>query len=153
VPAPEADVIEIDEICIQLSPSFWVWIAVSRLVGQILGFVFGDRTDGMLPLLWEDVPADYKQKLVYTDEWGAYGRFFPSCQHRPSKKGSGETNHSEGLNTKCRQRQSGLVRESCGVHEGIKQDMVDRFLIFLEGHNITCAKRWVRQQGQVTATP
>ena len=72
VPAPEGDAIEIDEICIQVTPSFWVWIAVSRLVGQVLGFVFGDRTDSMLPILWGDVPADYRDKPVYTDKWGAY---------------------------------------------------------------------------------
>ncbi|WP_394796443.1 hypothetical protein [Armatimonas sp.] len=98
VPAPQGDAIEIDEICIQVTPSFWVWIAVSRLVGQVLGFVFGDRTDSMLPILWGDVPGDYRDKPVYTDKWGAYERFFPSWQR-----------HSEGWNTKWRQRQSGLV--------------------------------------------
>nr|WP_309698088.1 hypothetical protein [Armatimonas sp.] len=61
----------------------------------------------MLPILWGDVPGDYRDKPVYTDKWGAYERFFPSWQH-----------HSEGWNTKWRQRQSGLVRESCGVHHG-----------------------------------
>jgi IS1 family transposase len=152
VPAPEADVIEIDEICIQLSPSFWVWIAVSRLVGQILGFVFGDRTDAMLPILWADVPADYRDKPVYTDEWGAYARFFPKSQHHSSKKGSGETNHSEGWNTKWRQRQSGLVRESCGVHVGIEDDLVERFLILLEGHNQDCERRWLRRQTTTSTT-
>ncbi len=146
VPAPEGDVIEIDEICIQLTPSFWVWIAVSRLVGQVLGFVFGDRTDAMLPILWKDVPEDYRDKPVYTDKWGAYERFFPAWQHHPSEKGSGETSHSEGWNTKWRQRQSGLVRESCGVHAGIEDDLVERFLIMLRGHNQECQRRWLRLQ-------
>jgi IS1 family transposase len=152
VPAPEEDAIEIDEICIRLSPSFWVWIAVSRLVGQVLGFVFGDRTDAMLPILWGDVPTDYRDKPVYTDELGAYGRFFPKSQHRPSKKGSGETNHSEGWNTKWRQRQSGLVRESCGVHVGTEDDLVERFLILVEGHNQDCEQRWLRKQRSLTTT-
>ena len=152
VPAPEGDVIEIDEICIQVTPSFWVWIAVSRLVGQVLGFVFGDRTDSMLPILWNDVPRDYLDKPVYTDEWGAYGRFFPAWQHHPSKKGSGETNHSEGWNTKWRQRQSGLVRESCGVHAGIEEDLVERFLIMVRGHNQECQRRWLRQLMKTSTT-
>jgi hypothetical protein len=33
--------------------------------GQVLAFVFGDCPDAMLPLLWADVPADYRDKLVY----------------------------------------------------------------------------------------
>jgi IS1 family transposase len=122
------------------------------LVGQILGFVFGDRTDAMLPILWADVPVDYRDKPVYTDEWGAYARFFAKSQHHPSKKGSGATSHSEGWNTKWRQRQSGLVRESCGVHVGIEDDLVDRFLILLEGHNRDCERRWLRRQITVRAT-
>ena len=100
----------------------------------------------MLPILWSDVPPDYRDKPVYTDEWGAYARFFPVSQHHPSKKGSGETNHSEGLNTKWRQRQSGLVRECCGVHAGIEDDLVERFLIMLRGHNLECQRRWLRSQ-------
>lgn len=152
VPAPPHDVIEIDEICIRLSPSFWVWVAVSRLVGQVLGFVFGDRTDAMLPLLWQDVPTDYRDKPVYTDQWGAYARLFPPAQHHPSPKGSGATSHSEGWNTKWRQRQSGLVRKSCGVYAGIEQDMVDRFLLLVEGHNRDCARRWCRKQPSSEAT-
>ena len=152
MPAPESDVIEIDEVCIQLSPSFWVWIAVSRLVGQVLGFVFGDRTDAMLPILWADVPADYRHKPVYTDQWGAYARFFPESQHHPSQKGSGATSHSEGWNTKWRQRQSGLVRESCGVCVRIEDDLVERFLILWEGHNQDCQRRWLRRHAVKPAT-
>ena len=100
----------------------------------------------MLPILWGDVPADYRDKPVYTDGWGAYKRFFPTWQHHPSEKGSGETNHSEGWNTKWRQRQSGLVRESCGVHAGIEDDLVERFLIMVSGHNQQCQRRWLRHQ-------
>jgi IS1 family transposase len=138
-------------MCIQLSPSFWIWIAVSRMVGQILGFMIGDRTDLMLSDLWNDIPKDYQKKPVYTDGLGAYARFFASdprvcsSQHHPTKKGSGETNHSEGLNTKCRQRQSGLVRESCGVHRGITDDIYERFLIFVFGHNEFTQRRWIRR--------
>jgi hypothetical protein len=52
------------------------------------------------------------------------------------------TNRVEGLNTKWRQRQSGLVRRSCGVHRGIEEDLFERFLLLLEGHNWECARRW-----------
>jgi len=150
VAAPEEDALEIDELCIRVSPSLWLWTAVSRLVGQIVGFVIGDRTDPMLKLVWSDVPKDYRDKPVFTDHLGAYARFFPEGQHHPCDKGTGLTNHVEGLNTKWRQRQSGLVRRSCGVHRGIEDDLFERFLLLLEGHNRECAKRWLRQQNQPT---
>lgn len=146
--APEKDAIEIDELCIGVSPSLWLWTAVSRLVGQIVGFVIGERTDPMLRLVWSDVPADYRDKAVFTDHLGAYTRFFPEEQHYPCDKGTGLTNRVEGFNTKWRQRQSGLVRRSCGTHRRIEEDLFERFLLLLEAHNRECAMRWSRQQNQ-----
>ena len=145
VPAPHDDAIEIDELCIRLSPSFWLWTAVSRHVGQIVGFVIGDRTDPMLKFVWSDVPPDYRDKPVYTDHWGAYARFFGSEHHHACDKGSGLTSQAEGLNTKWRQRQSGLVRRSCGVSRRIEDDLVERFLLLAEGHNQQAARRWHRR--------
>jgi IS1 family transposase len=150
VPAPEEDVIEMDEICVRLSPSLGLglWRAVSRLVGQVLGFALGDRTDAMLTLCWSDVPEDYQDKPVRSDHWGAYTRFFAAFaagqpgQLRPCDKGSGETSRVEAWNTKWRQRQSGLVRRSCGVSPRIADDIFERFLILVEQHNRECAKRW-----------
>jgi hypothetical protein len=69
VAAPADDVIEMKEIC--LRESLPLWIAVSRLVGQVLGFALGDRTDEMLALCWSDVPADYQDKparATYLDD-------------------------------------------------------------------------------------
>jgi IS1 family transposase len=155
VAAPEADVIEMDEICLRQSPPLWLWIAVSRRVGQVLGFALGDRTDEMLTLCWSDVPQDYWDKPVRTDHWGAYARFFaafPAGQHQACDKGSGETSHAEAWNTKWRQRQSGLVRRSCGVSERIADDIVERYLILVGQHNQQCAKRWNSHQQQATST-
>jgi len=156
VPAPPNDVIEIDEVCIRVTPSLWLWIAVFRQVGQVLGFVIGNRTDAMLALCWSDVPQDYRDKPVCTDHWGAYGRFFAgSQQHEACNKGSGKTSYSEGWNTKWRQRQSGLsglVRRSCGVYVGIETDLVERFLLLVEGHNCERARRWNRRHTTVITT-
>jgi len=155
VPAPEEEVIEMDEICVRLSPSFWLWIAVSRLVGQVLGFALGDRTDAMLALAWSDVPEDYHNKPVRTDHWGAYGRVFasfPVGQHQACDKGSGQTSHAEAWNTKWRQRQSGLVRRACGVSERIADDVLERFLILGAQHDQQGAKRWEMLQKQTTLT-
>ena len=148
VPAPEEDAIEIDGLCIGVSPSLWLWTAASPLVGQIVGFVIGDRTDPMLGLVWSDVPQEYRDKPVFTDHLGAYARFFPEGQPPPCDNGTGLTNRVEGLNTKWRQRQSGLVRRSGGVHRKIEEDLFERFLLLVEGHNRECAKRWQQQQNQ-----
>jgi IS1 family transposase len=112
-----------DELCVRFSPSLWLWVAVSRRVGQVLGFAFGQRDRGTLALCWSDVPADYQAKPVVTDGYGAYTSFFAPDQHRPIDKGAGEigeTSLVESLNTKWRQRQSGLVRRSCGVSRRIE---------------------------------
>ena len=154
MPAPEGDAVEIDELCIRVSPSLWLWTAVSRLVRQVVGFVIGDRTDPMLKLVWSDVPQDYRDKPVYSDYLGAYARFFPETQHHPCDKGSGQTSCVEGLNTKWRQRQSGLVRHSCGVHRKREDDIIERFFLLVEEHNEQAARRWERQQNQASiATP
>jgi IS1 family transposase len=143
-----------DELCIRHSPSLWLWIAISRRVGPVRGFVFGDRTDAMLPLAWSDVPADYRDKPVCTDYWGAYERFFPEQQHFPCEKGSGQTSHVEGFNTKWRQRQSGLVRRSCGVHPGIEDDLYERFLLLVDSTNQKCSHVWFSRHNQTqAATP
>lgn len=142
VAAPEADVIEFDEICIRFSPGLWLWTAVSRLTRQLLGFVIGDRTDECLCIVWAAVPPDYQDKPVYSDHWDAYRRFFSPSQHYACDKGSGETSIVEASNTRWRQRQSGLVRRSCGVCERIIDDLTERFLILVDSHNRWCAKRW-----------
>jgi IS1 family transposase len=135
-----------DELCIRVSPSLWLWTAVSRLVGQVVGFVIGDRTDAMLELAWSDVPVDYQEKPVYTDHLSAYAHFFAEGQHTACDKDSGRTSRVEALNTKWRQRHSGLVRRSCGVHRRIEDDLVERFFLLVDEHNRQCAKRWERQQ-------
>lgn len=120
-----------DEICIRFSPSLWLWIAVSRTLGVVLASVLGDRSDAMLVRLWEEeMPYAWRELPVCTDAYGSYGRVLPADQHEICDKGSGKTSKVEALNTKWRQRQSGLVRRSCGVcnrtlaiWEGIRDDV------------------------------
>ncbi len=77
-----------DELCVRQSPSLWLWVAVSRLVGQVLGFAFGPRDRDTLALCWQDVPADYVHKPVVTDGLETYQSFFNPEQHRSVLKGS-----------------------------------------------------------------
>jgi len=145
-------VIEFDELCLRQSPPLWLWLGVSRLTRQVLGCALGDRTDEALAQAWAQVPEDYQGRTVYTDHWGAYGRLLPAGQHQECDKGSGLTSIVEGLNTKWRQRQSGLVRRSCGVHPRIERDIAERFLLLGDGHNRQCARRWQRRQDEARAT-
>jgi IS1 family transposase len=140
VPAEDApdDVAEADEICIEFSPGPWLWLVVSRQVKQVLGFCFGDtftqrvdRSRESLEAAWGDVPEGWRGRAVFTDRLATYAGFFPDGQHTACDKGSGLTSIVEALNTKWRQRQSGLARESCGVWEGILDDLHERFLILV----------------------
>ena len=138
---PEGDTVEMDEICICFSSGFWLWLSVSCTLGVVLAFVLGDRSDAMLKRLWhEEMPYAWRELPVCTDAWGAYGRVLPPELHEICDKGSGKTSKVEALNTKWRQRQSGLVRKSCGVWEGICDDISERFLILLDRHNQLCLK-------------
>ena len=127
-------------------------MGVSRQTRQVLGLALGDRTDGTLARAWAQVPAGYQDRPVYTDHWGAYARLLPAGQHHPCDKGSGLTSIVEGLNTKWRQRQSRLVRRSCGVHPKIAADLSERFGLLVEQHNRQSASRWQRRQAEAAAT-
>ena len=149
MPAPEDDRIEMDELCVRLTPSLWLWVAVSRQVRQVLGFAFGQRDRATLALCWSDVPADYQDKPVLTDGYPTYAGFFRPEQHRAIDKGAGqigETSVVESLNTKWRQRHSGLARRSCGVSRRMEEDLVERFFLLVEQHKMTCQRHWERQQ-------
>ena len=144
-----------DELCVRLTPSLWLWIAASRKVRQVLGFAFGQRDRATLALCWSDVPADYQDKPVVTDGYATYTSFFRPEQHRAIDKGAGEigeTSVVESLNTKWRQRQSGLVRRCCsetrvrvgGVSRRIETDLVERFFLLVEQHNLARQRQWER---------
>lgn len=139
--------IEIDELCIRQTPSLWLWTAVSRKLGQVLGFAIGHRDYATLALCWSDVPQDWRSKPVATDGLATYQAFFPAEQHRVVDKGSGETSKVESVNTKWRQRQSGLVRHSCGASHRIQEDLMERAFLLVEQHNsIDAPKRLIRKQ-------
>ncbi len=138
--------IEIDEICVRLTPSLWLWIAVSRKTGQVLGFAIGQRDAAPLALCWSDVPSGWRDKPVVTDGLATYQAFFSSEQHLVVDKGSGQTSIVESINTKWRQRQSGLVRHSCGASRRIQNDLLERAFLLVEQHNnIDAPKRLMKK--------
>lgn len=64
---------------------------------SLLGLTIGDRTDALLEAAWSCVTADYRNKPVCTDHWGAYEHFFADAQ-QACDKGIRLTSIVEGLN-------------------------------------------------------
>lgn len=117
----------------------YLWLAISRLTRQVIGFWIGDRSCQSLWAFWFSLPADYRRKLVYTDFYEAYAKLFRAWQHRPCDKGSGHTSIVEGLNNKWRNRVSALVRKTVCVQH--LQDLERRLWIVIEEHNQLCLKQ------------
>ena len=148
------DAVEIDELvvrCYRKRRYRYLWVAVSRLTRQVLGFLIGNRSQKSLWQLWFSLPADYRRKLVYTDYYEAYAAFFRPWQHRPCDKGSGKTSIVEGLNNKWRCRVPGLVRKTvCVQHEA---DLERRLRLVIEQHNQQCRQRIGRLGWLSQSTP
>jgi IS1 family transposase len=114
---PPRDAVEMDELCVSRRRNVWLWTAVSRYTGQILGYVIGDRRWKHVQKLHSLLPARYQRRTVYTDGYEAYAAFFPPSRHRQCQKFDGGTSVVEGVNTSLRHRCSFLVRRHCGPRE------------------------------------
>ena len=142
LPAIQGDALEIDELVIRFRCKRcykYLWLAISRLTHQVVGFWIGDRSSKSLWQFWFSLPAGYRRKLVYTDFYEAYAKLFSAWQHRPCSKGSGQTSIVEGLNNKWRNRVSGLVRKTVCVR--YLDDLQRRLWIVIEEHNLRCLKQ------------
>ena len=137
LPAIKGDALELDELVIRFrfkKRYRYLWVVISRLTHQVLAWRVGDRSEKTLQKLWWQVPAEYRRKLVYTDFYEAYAKWFASWQHRPSEKGSGKTSVIEGLNNKWRNRISGLVRKTVCVQS--LTDLKKRLWMVTTKHNL-----------------
>jgi IS1 family transposase len=142
LPAVSGDALEMDELVVRYRFKRhyrYLWLVVSRFTHQVLAWRVGDRSEETLQKMWFQVPPEYRRKLVYSDLYEAYAKFFKSWQHRPSEKGSGKTSVIEGLNNKWRNRVSGLVRKTVCVQS--LADLNRRLWIVLEAHNQCCLKQ------------
>ena len=136
LPAIKGDALEIDELVIRFRFKRryrYLWLAISRLTRQVIGFYIGDRSVKSLQRLWFSLPAAYRRKLVYSDFYEAYAKWFAPWQHRPCDKGSGKTSIVEGLNNKWRNRISGLVRKTVCVR--YIEDLEGRLWLVIQEHN------------------
>lgn len=81
----------------------WLWLALDRDSGEIVGVALGKRDAATARQLWESLPAVYRQCAVcYTDLWEAYAAVLPSKRHRAVGKESGQTTRIERMNNTLR---------------------------------------------------
>jgi IS1 family transposase len=97
---------------------FWIWIMLSRRNLQVLGFYVGGRDLHSAQQLWAQVPAPWRDDLVFTDGYKVYQSLFQDqplqhcrCLKRDSESW-GETSAVEGVNNALRQGVSYLTRKS-----------------------------------------
>jgi IS1 family transposase len=142
LPAISGDALEMDELVIRFGfrrHYRYLWLAISRLTHQVVGFWIGDRSFKSLWQFWFSLPAGYRRKLVYTDFYEAYAKLFRLGSTGPVTRGSGQTSIVEGLNNKWRNRVSGLVRKTVCVR--YLDDLQRRLWIVIQEHNQRCLRQ------------
>lgn len=115
----------------------WVWLAIDRDTGEIVGMAIGDRSQATAEQLWNSLPGVYRQCAVsYTDFWEAYSIILPSCRHRAVGKETGQTNHIERFNCTLRQRVSRLVRKTLSFSKKLSNH-IGAIWYFIHHYNAT----------------
>ena len=79
---------------------------------QVVACVIGGRGAATCKQLWNGVPGNYKQGLLYSDFWEAYQSVLPDEQHQPASKAAGLTARVERFNNTLRQRLARFVRKT-----------------------------------------
>jgi insertion element IS1 protein InsB len=114
----------------------WIWLAIDRATGQIVGFHIGGRGEEDAKKLWESLPPVYRQCAVcYTDFWHAYEKIIPKYRHRSVGKETGQTCHIERTNCTFRQRISRLVRKTLSFSK-IKDNHIRAIKYFIWDFNL-----------------
>ena len=89
----------------------WLWLAVERRSGLVVGFHIGGRNQEGALGLWLSIAEKLRRKaLVFTDGLAAYANVFDKGQHQP--EGKPQTIKIERLNNTIRQRCARLVRKT-----------------------------------------
>ena len=102
-----------------------------------MGWTLGSRGEAPLRQLWQSLPRRYRRHCWYfTDQWKAYAKVLPRWQHRPCRKGEGQTNIVEAINCSLRQRCGVLVRKSCSFSKSLAMHTA-RIKIVFDNYNNT----------------
>lgn len=115
LPYEPGDVLELDELWSFVyckANKCWIWIALCKRTRQIVSWVMGGRDEERCHTLWELVPHEYKQCMVYSDFYAAYENVLAGYSHLSVGKDSGLTNHVERWNCTLRQRICRFIRKT-----------------------------------------
>jgi IS1 family transposase len=89
----------------------WLWLAIERRTGLVVGFHIGERNQESALGLWLSIPEALRGKaMVFTDDLAAYAPVFQKGQHQ--REGKKQTTKIERLNNTLRQRCGRLVRKT-----------------------------------------
>ena len=115
----------------------WIWLAIDRDTGEIVGVAMGNRSRKTAEQLWHSLLGVYRQCAVsYTDFWEAYLTILPDCRHRAVGKETGQTNPIERFNCTLRQRVSRLVRKTWSFSKKLSNH-IGAIWYFIHHYNTT----------------
>lgn len=108
----------------------WLWLAVERRTGLIVGFHVGERNQESALGLWLSIPEALRENaLVFTDDLAAYAAAFAPGQHQA--EGKKHTTRIERLNNTLRQLCSRLVRKTLSFSKAWQNHyLAIRFLLY-----------------------
>ena len=133
-----ATILEIDELWSFVDNKgnkVWIWIALCRKTRQIVARAVGDRSENTCRILWDSIPASYRDGHCYTDFWAAYQAVIPQEQLSQVGKETGETAHVERWNCTLRQRIGRFVRKTLSFSKSILMHTICLDL-FLRRYNL-----------------
>ncbi len=130
--------LELDEVWSDVgrkATPVWLWIAFAWHSRQIVAYALGDRTESTARLLWDRLPASYREAQVYTDGWEPYAAVIPVNQHRPCPKSEGQTVHVERWNNTLRPRLARYTRKTLAFSKSTPMHEAS-IILFLHRYNI-----------------
>ena len=113
----------------------WVWLALCKQTRQVVACVIGGRGVSTCRKLWSNIPAAYKQGVMFSDFWEAYQAVMPDEQHQAVGKDSGLTAHIERFNNTIRQRLARFVRKTLSFSKSEHMHLICLHL-FLVRYNL-----------------
>ena len=130
-------------------------LVVCRRTRQVIAAAIGARGEPTCRRLWNRIPEAYRRKYVYTDFYTTYFCVVPEKQHRPSEKGTGQTNNQtnkvERFNLTLRQRLGRFVRKTLSFSKSSRMHWY-ALLLFLHEYNRYCVNRFKRTTDPASST-
>lgn len=129
------DVLELDEMWTFVQKrdnKVWLWLALCRLIKQIIGYQLGSRDAPTCQLFKDHIAPAYQNVATSSDTWAAYDKVFDKNTYE-SGRHRGQTNHIERFNATIRARIGRLVRKTLSfskcdwMHQTIIHVFINRY--------------------------